>query len=107
MAGLQKFRALIGGQWVESAGGEWFESFNPYTGQPWALIPRCGRADAHLAVEAARSAFAEGPWRQYTPTARGALLRKLGDLIARDADALAQIETRDNGKLIVEMRGQL
>ena len=48
MAGLQKFRALIGGQSVESASGEWFESFNPYTGQPWALIPRCGRADAHL-----------------------------------------------------------
>src|SRR5688572_5202617 len=107
MAGLPKLRALIGGQWVEPASGEWFESFDPYTGKPWALIPRCNRIDAQLAVSAAKSAFTEGPWRQCTPTARGALLRKLGDLIARDADELAQIETRDNGKLIVEMRGQL
>lgn len=107
MAELQKFRTLIGGEWVDAASGALFESYNPSTGRPWALIPRCDMIDAKRAVAAARAAFTEGPWRSISATARGALLRKLGDLIARDAEALAQIETRDNGKLILEMRGQL
>jgi (Z)-2-((N-methylformamido)methylene)-5-hydroxybutyrolactone dehydrogenase len=103
---MTKHRMLIGGQWVEPASGEYFESINPFTAAPWALIPRGGKADIDCAVAAARTAY-YGDWRKLNATARGALLRRLADLIAADADRLAEIETTDNGKLIAEMRGQL
>jgi aldehyde dehydrogenase (NAD+) len=104
---MNKYQMLIGGAWVDPAGGAWFESANPFTAQPWALIPRGARDDIDRAVCAARRAFDEGEWRNLTASARGALLRRLGDLIAADADRLAAIETTDNGKLFAEMRGQL
>jgi len=107
MSELKKHRMLIGGQWVEPASGAWFESVNPYTAAPWALIPRGGKDDVDRAVAAAKSAFYGDDWRKLTASARGALLSTLADLIAADAARLAEIETTDNGKLIAEMRGQL
>ncbi len=104
---LQKYQMHIGGSWVDPVSNDWFESENPYTGAPWALIPRGGKEDADRAVEAAHQALTQGAWPKLTATQRGALLRKLGDLIARDAAKLAAVEVRDNGKLIAEMGGQL
>jgi aldehyde dehydrogenase (NAD+) len=97
----------IGGEWVSPASGEWFETYNPFTGEPWAMIARGNSQDADNAVRTAHTAFTEGPWPQMTPTQRGALLRKLGDLVAQNAQFLAEVEVRDNGKLIAEMQGQL
>ncbi len=107
MSELKKHQMLIGGQWVEPASGAWFESLNPFTAAPWALIPRGGKDDVDRAVAAAHAAFYDDPWRKLTATARGALLSRLGDLITAEASKLAEIETTDNGKLIAEMRGQL
>ncbi|MCE2474740.1 MAG: aldehyde dehydrogenase [Alphaproteobacteria bacterium] len=107
MAELQKFQMYIGGEWVDPLSGEWLETDNPFDGKPWALIPRGNADDANRAVAAARSAFTDGPWSRINATERGHLLRRLGDLIARDADRLAATEVQDNGKLIAEMRGQL
>jgi aldehyde dehydrogenase (NAD+) len=104
---MNKYQMYVGGQWTDAAGGEWFETFNPFTGQPWALIPRGGKDDADRAVRTAHTAYTTGPWPQLTPTQRGALLRRLGDLVARDAKRLAEIEVQDNGKLIAEMQAQL
>ncbi len=67
---------LIGGQRVDAASGEWFESFNPYNGKPWALIPRASPEDVNAAVAAARTAFKSKEWRGLTATARGKLLLK-------------------------------
>jgi len=106
MSDLVRYKCLIGGEWGEAASGEYFESFNPYTGKPWSLVPRCREADAARAVEAARVAFV-GPWRSMKPTARGALMRRLADLIATEAERLAAIEVRDNGKLYAEMASQV
>ncbi len=103
---MKKHRMLIGGKWVDPASGEWFESTNPFTAKPWALVPRGSKADVDQAIAAARCAF-QGEWRKLTASARGALLHKLGDLIAAEAGRLAEIESIDNGKLIAEMRGQL
>jgi acyl-CoA reductase-like NAD-dependent aldehyde dehydrogenase len=103
---MKKHRMLIGGEWVEPQSGEWFESVNPFTAAAWALIPRGNAADIDRAVAAARSAY-YGDWRKLNATARGALLRRLADLIAAEAERLAEIETTDNGKLIAEMRTQL
>lgn len=103
---MQQHKLLIGGEWTEPRSGEWFESVNPFTAEPWALIPRGSAPDVDLAVAAARSAY-YGDWRKLNATARGTLLRKLAELIAQESDRLAEIETKDNGKLIAEMRGQL
>jgi (Z)-2-((N-methylformamido)methylene)-5-hydroxybutyrolactone dehydrogenase len=103
---LPKYDILIGGEWQASSSGVYFETHNPYTGKAWALIPRCNEDDATRAVEAASKAFESGPWPAMTATQRGALLRKLGDLLAEYAEPLAQTEVRDNGKLISEMHGQ-
>jgi len=83
-----------------------FESIDPYTGEPWAVLPEATRADVDDAVAAARTAF-EGEWGALTGTARGRCLRRLGELIAEHADDLAVAETRDNGKLLREMDGQV
>ncbi len=104
---MNKHQMYIGGEWVAPASGEWFESYNPFSGEPWALIARGNNQDADHAVRTAHAAFTDGPWPQMTPSQRGALLRKLGDLVARNADRLAEIEVLDNGKLIAEMRAQL
>ena len=105
-AQLDEFRMMIGGSVIDAASGRTYDSVDPFTGQPWARVPDAGEADVDAAVAAARAAF-EGPWSTLTATQRGKLLRKLGDLIARDAEKLAVLETRDNGKLLREMSGQM
>ncbi|HEX6004364.1 MAG TPA: aldehyde dehydrogenase family protein, partial [Burkholderiales bacterium] len=105
-AELVRYGMYIGSDWVEAANGAHFESDNPYTGRPWALIPRGGREDVDRAVEAARKAFTTGEWPKLNASKRGALLRKLGDLIGEKAKVLAEIEVRDNGKLYAEMSAQ-
>lgn len=104
---MQRYQMYIDGRYADSASGQFFVSENPYTGQPWAEMPRGNQADVEAAVQAAHKAYAQGDWSRLTPTQRGALLRKLGDLVARDAEKLAATEVRDNGKLLAEMRGQL
>lgn len=97
---------LIAGKAVDAVSGRTFTSQNPYTGQPWALIPDGGPEDVDAAVAAARSAL-DGPWGEMTGFARASLLRTLGDLVARDAEKLARLEVNDSGKLYREMIGQL
>jgi aldehyde dehydrogenase (NAD+) len=97
----------VGGEWVAPASNQWFESFNPFTGEAWAQIARGNAQDADQAVRTAHAAFTDGPWPQMNASQRGALLHKLGDLIAKNAERLAQLEVMDNGKLIAEMRAQL
>ncbi|AWI58373.1 aldehyde dehydrogenase [Sinorhizobium fredii] len=107
MADLVRFKNTVDGQSCESVSSRWLASVNPYTGEAWAEIPHCDADDASAAIESAHRAFTKGPWATMTATNRGKLLRRLGDLIARDAEKLAAIETRDNGKLYAEMHGQL
>ncbi len=104
---LPKYQHFINNQWCDPASNTWYESFNPYTAKPWCLIPRGNKEDVDRAVACARNAFIKGEWSTLTPTQRGHLLRKLGDLIALNADKLAEFEVMDNGKLISEMSAQL
>src|SRR5436309_5704039 len=96
----------IGGEWVEARSGDYFESDDPFAGRPWAAVPRGGSADVDAAVNAAHRAFRSGEWPRLSPSRRGALLRKLGDLVAEHSASLAEIEVRDNGKLYAETSGQ-
>ena len=103
---LPHHKLLIGGEWVDAGDGAWFPTDNPFLGKPWAMIARGTVGDVDRAVSAAAAAF-RGPWRALSASERGAILRRFADLVAREADRLGEIETRDNGKLITEMRGQL
>jgi acyl-CoA reductase-like NAD-dependent aldehyde dehydrogenase len=103
---LHKYKMFIGGQWVDSVSGEYFETENPYTGQAWALIPKGSTEDADMAVQAAHKALYSKEWRGLTASGRGALLRALGDALGAHAHHLAEIEVRDNGKLFAEMSQQ-
>jgi acyl-CoA reductase-like NAD-dependent aldehyde dehydrogenase len=104
---LARYSNTVGGQKVEAAAGATLESYDPFTGRPWATIPRCNAADVDAAVAAARRAFDDPRWRGLTPTARGKLLVRLADLISVEAERLAAIEVQDNGKLMSEMLAQL
>ena len=101
-----QYQLVIDGRRVEAASGLRYDTVDPYLGAPWASAADGDAADVDAAVAAARRALA-GPWGQLTGFGRARLMRRLGDLIARDADRLAEIETRDTGKLLREMRGQL
>ena len=103
---LTKYQMVINGQQVDSTSGQFFESDNPFLGKPWALIPRGNAEDADRAVQAARKAFTSGEWPKMNASKRGALLRKLGDLITEKFKFLAEIEVKDNGKLYAEMSAQ-
>ncbi len=101
-----RYEMSIGGASVPALSGRTFASLNPYTGQAWAEVPDGDAADVDCAVAAARAAL-EGEWGAIGPTSRGRLLRRLGDVLADNAERLAEIETRDNGKLLREMAAQM
>ena len=107
MTELVHYQAYIDGKFVDAKSGAVFGTEDPFSGEVWALVPRCDAADVDRAVEAAYKAFTTGPWPALTPTARGALLFRLADLIAENAQALADVEVRDNGKLLAEMSAQM
>src|SRR5580692_614318 len=89
---------FINGQWVDAASGKTFETPNPATGETLARIAEGDAEDINLAVRAARKAFEEGPWSRMTPSERGRIIWRIGDLILEHTDELAQLESLDNGK---------
>ena len=103
---MKRYQQFINNEWTDPVSGEWFESSEPYSGAAWAEIPRGGAPDVELAVQAAHAAFDNPAWRDLTATQRGALLRKLADLVSQNVTLLAETEQRDNGKLIAEVSAQ-
>lgn len=97
---------FVGGTWVPAASGNVFATSNPYTGEAWATVPDAGPDDVDRAVRAAHDALT-GPWGTMTGFERAAAMRRLAGIVRREADTLAETETRDNGKLLREMRGQM
>ena len=95
---------FIGGKWVNSASGETFTTPNPATGEPLATVASGGAEDIDRAVRAARAAFEDGPWGRMTPSERGKVVWKIGDLIEEHLDEFAQLETLDNGKSLAVAR---
>src|SRR6202048_3820340 len=101
----QNRQALIDGRWQDAQSGETFEVFNPSNEAVIARVADCKRADVDLAVAAARKAFDQGPWPRMSPSARGKILWKIGDLILENLEELAQLESLNNGKPIGVARG--
>src|SRR6202011_1103010 len=93
-------RLLIDGEWVEAASGKTFETLNPATEESLGWVAHGTAEDVELAVSAARRCFDDerSDWRRMTPSERGKVIHRIGDLIERHADELAMLETLDNGK---------
>lgn len=89
---------LIDGKFVNSIDGQVFGTINPTTAEKIVDIQEGGEKDIDLAVKSARKAFDHGPWRKTGPEARRKILNKLADLLERDLDEIAMLETLDNGK---------
>jgi aldehyde dehydrogenase (NAD+) len=104
---MKTYQHFINGQYVDPQGEEWMDSLDPYTGKPWARVPKGCAKDADAAVAAANRAMQSGPWATMTATQRGKLMLRLAELVTQNVDRLAEIEVRDNGKLLMEMRGQM
>ena len=91
---------LIDGEWLEAASGKTFETFNPATEESLGSVAHGASEDIDLAVAAARRCFDDerSDWRRMTPSERGRVIHRIGDLIEQNADELAMLETLDNGK---------
>ena len=99
---IETFDNWIDGGWVSPT--RRMETTTPFTGEAWAEVAD-DPAAVDVAVKAARTAF-EGEWGSMPAAERGRLMRKLGELLTRDAEVLGQIESRDNGKIIRETGAQ-
>jgi phenylacetaldehyde dehydrogenase len=89
---------FINGQWADAASGKTFHTPNPATGETLANVAEGDAEDIDRAVRAARKAFDNGPWSRMTPSERGRIIWRIGDLILEHAEELAQLESLDNGK---------
>ena len=101
---MEHFKHYINGKF--SSGSERFETLNPANGMPWATFPSATEDESNFAIESAHKALYDGAWSSLTPTQRGKLIHRLGDLISEHASELGDLETRDSGKLAVETRAQ-
>jgi aldehyde dehydrogenase (NAD+) len=88
---------FINGEFVNSVDGKTFTTLNPATEEVLATVQKAGKADVEKAVTAARAAFKD-KWENSTGVTRRDLLNKLADLIEKNADRLAEIESADGGK---------
>ena len=102
---VSKHQNLIGGEWVDSAGGETMEVLNPATGEVIAEVPAATADDVDRAVQAAKHALVE--WRETTPGERGEMLLKLADAIDEHTEELAEIESRNVGKPLGSARDEM
>ena len=102
---MQQFQQYIGGKFTD--GSAQFNSVDPATDTVWAKMPEARSDDVNAAVDAAKSAFFSAEWAGMTASARGKLLLRLADLISENAAKLAQLETRDTGKIIRETSAQI
>lgn len=94
----------IGGQWRHASDGGTRQIVNPADGSIAAVVDEATADDARDAVAAARAAFDDGAWPATPVSERAALLDRIADLLQRDKEELAALETRDTGKTLVESR---
>src|SRR6266550_1399148 len=102
---VSQHKNFVGGEWVESAGGETMEVLNPATGEVIAEVARSTAEDADRAVQAAKAALPE--WLESTPGERAELLFKLADVIDENADELAALESKNVGKPLTYAKAEL
>ena len=98
---------FIAGQFVPGSAGKTLPAIDPATGETLCQVHEAGPEDVNRAVEAARQALESGPWKRMDAADRGRLLFKLADLVERDAEGLAALESISCGKTIKDSRGDM
>jgi betaine-aldehyde dehydrogenase len=99
---VKTYPLFINGEFVEPQASATLDVLDPATAEVIARVPDAGAADVDRAVKAARAAFDEGPWKETTAQERGRILFRLANIVRDRAAALAELETRNTGKPIVE-----
>jgi alpha-ketoglutaric semialdehyde dehydrogenase len=102
---VRTFKNFVGGEWVEAASGESFETTSPANGEVLGVFPRSGVEDVDRAVEAAKSAYED--WRLVPAPRRGEILFRFGQLLADHKDELAELMAREMGKVLPEAAGDV
>ncbi|GAC1535148.1 MAG: aldehyde dehydrogenase [Herpetosiphon sp.] len=102
----QSFQLFIDGQFRDAGDGRTFDSYEPATGKVWTKVSEAGEADIDLAVKAARRAF-DGPWGKTLGMDRARVMYRIAGAIEQHMDELAEVESRDNGKPLREVRAEL
>jgi acyl-CoA reductase-like NAD-dependent aldehyde dehydrogenase len=102
----REYGLFINGELVEPASGEISELTEPATGAPLARAAMAGEADVDRAVDAARAAL-EGPWGKTPPNERARLMHALADAIVGNRAELVELETRNVGKAITSVKGEV
>ena len=105
VTGIRSFKNFIGGEWVDAASGETFESLSPADGEALGTFPRSGAADVDRAVEAAKAAFEE--WRLVPAPERGLILLRFARLLEEAKDELTELMTHEMGKVWAEAGGDV
>ncbi|MBA68576.1 MAG: sorbosone dehydrogenase [Rhizobiales bacterium] len=100
-------RHMIGGEWRDSADGATFERISPAHGVLVSRSAKGGEAEANAAIAAARSAFDSGVWSRISGKARATIMLRVADLIERDVERMAILETLESGKPISQSRGEV
>ncbi|MBI4234035.1 MAG: aldehyde dehydrogenase family protein [Chloroflexi bacterium] len=100
----EEYKLLVGGEWVPSASGQHFETYNPATGEVLAYLPRGNERDVDQAVDAAATTFESKAWREMQPAQRGRILWRIAELIRGRREELAQLEALDTGKPLSQAR---
>ncbi|GAE33365.1 betaine-aldehyde dehydrogenase [Halalkalibacter akibai] len=95
-------RMYIDGQWVESHTGKMREIINPFNQEVIATVTEGDEKDSKLAIQAARTAFDKGDWATTPASERGKIVQAIANLIRRDKEELAKLESLDTGKTIIE-----
>jgi aldehyde dehydrogenase (NAD+) len=105
LTGTNSFQNYIGGEWVDAASGETFESVNPATGDTIGVFPRSAAEDVDRAVEAAKAAFEE--WRLVPAPKRGEILYRFANLLIEEKDDLTDLMAHEMGKVKAEAGGDV
>ena len=105
LTGTKTFQNYIGGEWVDSASGETFESTSPATGDSIGVFPKSNAEDVDRAVAAAKSAFEE--WRLVPAPKRGEILYRFANLLIEEKDDLTDLMSREMGKVKAEAGGDV
>ena len=99
---MKRYPMYVNGQFVAARGGKWFPVYDPATEEIIAEVPDATAEDVDAAVTAAREAFDNGPWGKTTAQDRGHVLFRLAEKVRVEAGWLAELETRNCGKPVVE-----
>lgn len=97
---------FINNEWVKGVDGKTFETINPSTEEVICSVSEATEKDVDIAVAAARKAF-EGPWKTTTPEQRGKYLVNLANILEKNTDLLASVESLDNGKSFGMAKGDV